>query len=71
MGPLALRWYALAYVAGILLGWRYAIRSTRDAWPVGRPRPDRHAVADRRPGAVDHPGHHSGRPDRLHPLLHV
>ncbi|UAL11205.1 prolipoprotein diacylglyceryl transferase [Caulobacter segnis] len=28
-GPLALRWYALAYVAGILLGWRYAIRLTR------------------------------------------
>lgn len=23
-GPLAIRWYALAYVAGILLGWRYA-----------------------------------------------
>jgi phosphatidylglycerol:prolipoprotein diacylglycerol transferase len=28
-GPLALRWYALAYVAGILLGWRFAIRLTR------------------------------------------
>ncbi|MES2035068.1 MAG: prolipoprotein diacylglyceryl transferase [Pseudomonadota bacterium] len=25
IGPLAIRWYALAYVAGILLGWRYAI----------------------------------------------
>jgi phosphatidylglycerol---prolipoprotein diacylglyceryl transferase len=25
IGPLALRWYALAYVAGILLGWRYAV----------------------------------------------
>ena len=23
-GPLAIRWYALAYVGGILLGWRYA-----------------------------------------------
>ena len=23
-GPLAIRWYALAYVAGILIGWRYA-----------------------------------------------
>ena len=30
-GPLALRWYALAYVAGILLGWQYAIRLVRDA----------------------------------------
>jgi phosphatidylglycerol:prolipoprotein diacylglycerol transferase len=26
LGPLAIRWYALAYVAGILLGWRYAVR---------------------------------------------
>lgn len=26
IGPLAIRWYALAYVAGILLGWRYAIQ---------------------------------------------
>lgn len=25
LGPLAIRWYALAYVAGILLGWRYAV----------------------------------------------
>src|ERR1043166_4067065 len=24
VGPLAIRWYALAYVAGILAGWRYA-----------------------------------------------
>jgi phosphatidylglycerol:prolipoprotein diacylglycerol transferase len=24
IGPLAIRWYALAYIAGILLGWRYA-----------------------------------------------
>ena len=30
-GPLALRWYALAYVAGILLGWRYAVRLTHTA----------------------------------------
>ena len=31
LGPFAIRWYALAYVAGILLGWRYAtglIRNT-------------------------------------------
>ena len=25
IGPLAIRWYALAYVAGILVGWRYMI----------------------------------------------
>src|SRR5271169_3873720 len=24
IGPLAIRWYALAYIAGILLGWLYA-----------------------------------------------
>jgi phosphatidylglycerol:prolipoprotein diacylglycerol transferase len=31
-GPFAIRWYALAYVVGILLGWFYArvlIRSSR------------------------------------------
>ena len=25
LGPLAIRWYALAYIAGLLLGWRYAV----------------------------------------------
>lgn len=25
IGPLAIRWYALAYIAGILLGWRYLL----------------------------------------------
>jgi phosphatidylglycerol:prolipoprotein diacylglycerol transferase len=32
LGPFAIRWYALAYVAGILLGWRYAtglLKNTR------------------------------------------
>jgi phosphatidylglycerol:prolipoprotein diacylglycerol transferase len=24
LGPLSIRWYALAYIAGILIGWRYA-----------------------------------------------
>ena len=24
VGPVAVRWYALAYIAGLLLGWRYA-----------------------------------------------
>ncbi|MFN7195377.1 MAG: prolipoprotein diacylglyceryl transferase, partial [bacterium] len=26
IGPFALRWYALAYVAGIVIGWRLALR---------------------------------------------
>jgi phosphatidylglycerol:prolipoprotein diacylglycerol transferase len=25
LGPLVVRWYALAYLAGILIGWRYAL----------------------------------------------
>ena len=34
VGPFAIRWYALAYVAGIVLGWRYAIRLARNS-PAG------------------------------------
>jgi phosphatidylglycerol:prolipoprotein diacylglycerol transferase len=30
IGPIAIRWYALAYVAGILLGWRYAVALVRN-----------------------------------------
>jgi len=26
LGPLAIRWYALAYVVGLLIGWRYCLR---------------------------------------------
>ncbi len=29
IGPLAIRWYSLAYIAGILLGWRYIVGLTR------------------------------------------
>lgn len=29
IGPLPIRWYALAYVAGIVLGWRYAVMLAR------------------------------------------
>ncbi len=28
LGPFAVRWYSLAYIAGILLGWRYMLRLT-------------------------------------------
>jgi phosphatidylglycerol:prolipoprotein diacylglycerol transferase len=31
LGPFALRWYALAYIAGLLLGWRYMVRLVEDA----------------------------------------
>jgi len=30
LGPVAIRWYALAYVAGILLGWRYIVALVRN-----------------------------------------
>ena len=29
VGPIGVRWYALAYIAGIVLGWRYAIRMVK------------------------------------------
>lgn len=40
IGPFAIRWYALAYVAGILLGWRYVAGLVKNAglWgPRGAP----------------------------------
>ncbi|WP_304180242.1 prolipoprotein diacylglyceryl transferase, partial [Phenylobacterium aquaticum] len=39
IGIFAIRWYALAYVAGILLGWRYALGLAKDArlWPLRGP----------------------------------
>ena len=38
IGPLAIRWYALAYLGGILLGWLYADRLVRNTalWPQGK-----------------------------------
>jgi phosphatidylglycerol:prolipoprotein diacylglycerol transferase len=38
LGPFAIRWYAQAYLAGLLLGWRYAVGLVRNArlWG-GRP----------------------------------
>ena len=35
----ALRWYALAYIVGILIGWRLAVRAlkTPRLWPADRP----------------------------------
>ena len=38
IGPLAVHWYGVAYVVGILLGWRYArvIAARHDLWPGDR-----------------------------------
>ncbi len=39
LGPLPIRWYALAYVTGIVLGWVYAARIIKSEriWAPGRP----------------------------------
>lgn len=39
LGPLPIRWYALAYVAGIVLGWWYAgaLAKTPRIWANGQP----------------------------------
>jgi phosphatidylglycerol:prolipoprotein diacylglycerol transferase len=41
IGPLAIRWYALAYVAGLLLGWLYARRLVENEalWSPAQRRP--------------------------------
>ena len=39
IGPFAIRWYALAYVTGILVGWRYVAQmlKTRSIWGAKEP----------------------------------
>lgn len=39
LGPLSIKWYGLAYVAGLLLGWIYMKRLVADPrlWPGGKP----------------------------------
>lgn len=39
IGPFAVRWYALAYIVGILLGWLYARRLIRNEKLWGGPAP--------------------------------
>jgi phosphatidylglycerol:prolipoprotein diacylglycerol transferase len=34
IGPFAIRWYALAYIAGLLIGWRYCVGLARRPPPV-------------------------------------
>ena len=38
-GGFGIRWYALAYIAGLMLGWRYVIMLSQSArlWPQGPP----------------------------------
>jgi phosphatidylglycerol:prolipoprotein diacylglycerol transferase len=37
LGPLSIRWYALAYIVGLLLGWRYSLAIARRPPPVATP----------------------------------
>jgi phosphatidylglycerol---prolipoprotein diacylglyceryl transferase len=47
IGPLAIRWYALAYIAGLILGWALIRRTLRDKALWGdAPRPSPDSVDD-------------------------
>lgn len=39
IGGFGLRWYALAYLAGLLIGWRYVVMLTKreSLWPANKP----------------------------------
>ena len=39
IGPIAIRWYALAYIVGILSGWLYARALLQSERPWGGPPP--------------------------------
>ena len=48
LGPLPLRWYALAYIGGFILGWLYlrALCRRDDFWRTGQPRPSLESIDD-------------------------
>ena len=48
IGPIAIRWYALAYIAGIILGWRYGVSLCRNLklWRGTKPTADDRQVDD-------------------------
>ena len=68
IGPFAIRWYALAYIVGILLGWFYARRLIRNERLWGGPAPLT-ASRLRRLRAVGDARHHPRRPARLRAVL--
>ncbi len=37
IGPFAIRWYALAYIVGLILGWRYCLRLSKHPPSVATP----------------------------------
>ena len=47
IGPFPIRWYALAYIAGLILGWAYVRHLVRkEALWQGRPRPSLESIDD-------------------------
>ncbi len=45
LGFFQIRWYALAYIGGLLLGWWYLGRLIAEKWwPQGPPLPGRYAM---------------------------
>jgi phosphatidylglycerol:prolipoprotein diacylglycerol transferase len=48
IGPIPIRWYALAYIAGFALGWIYmrALAGNDALWRPAQPRPTREALDD-------------------------
>ena len=62
IGPFAIRWYALAYIAGIVLGWRLVRRLVqRPGWALT---PGRSTTSSLR-----HTGRNPGRAHRLRAVL--
>jgi phosphatidylglycerol:prolipoprotein diacylglycerol transferase len=68
VGPFALRWYALAYIVGIVLAWRYMRALVLNSRLWGRSRAS-HPGRYRRLRALGHPRHHPGRPARIRAVL--
>ena len=63
LGPFAIRWYALAYIAGLLIGWRYCLALAEQPPHLGA-----RAGHRRFPGLGD-PGRRARRPHRLCAVL--
>lgn len=60
IGPLPIRWYALAYIAGLVLGWRYVLGliAKPTLWKAGDTEPPRVKAAKRQkdPATLRPPG---------------
>ena len=68
IGPIAIRWYALAYIGGIVLGWIYARALIKNERLWGGPAPIT-LLQTRRFHSLGHRRHHPRRPHRLCAVL--